>query len=247
MVMSPLDLRNQEFHKAFRGYDEDEVDSFLEVVNEDYETLYRENLSLKEQLSQKEESIWKYRDLEETLKSTLVLAQKTAEDVRVSAEKESQSSLANAKREAELLIKEATVKAEAIVREAREKGQRLLQEYSEVQKQTQMFKVNMRTMLQAQIELLNEHFAIMEAPSLQGSALEQWVAENGSDMGTSQFQQVAAGSTEYKAPAAKAKVSQAEGYENNNPMTEDTIAFEAVPIKKGPILKEPRYQGFQGD
>ncbi|MCL4439799.1 MAG: DivIVA domain-containing protein [Firmicutes bacterium] len=177
MVMAPLDLRNREFRKAFRGYVEEEVDGFLELVITDYEDLYRENLSLREQLAQKEDNISHYRHLEETLKSTLVVAQKTAEDVRSAAEKESMALLANARREVELLLKEAEAKAETVIKDAQERAKAIVQEYGEIQKQAHMFKVSLRSLLQAQIELLNQNFLTVETVSEQGTALEQWIAK----------------------------------------------------------------------
>ena len=47
-MLTPLDIQNQEFRKAFRGYNEAEVDEFLEQVLHDYEELYRTNIDLRE-------------------------------------------------------------------------------------------------------------------------------------------------------------------------------------------------------
>jgi cell division initiation protein len=47
-MLSPLDIHNREFKKSLRGYDEADVDAFLDQVIRDFETLYRENTSLKE-------------------------------------------------------------------------------------------------------------------------------------------------------------------------------------------------------
>lgn len=172
MVMAPLDLRNREFRKAFRGYVEDEVDSFLEQVVTDYEHLFRENLNLQDRLAQQEDNLSHYRHLEDTLKSTLVVAQKTAEDVRSAAEKESMTMLANAGREVELQRKEAEAKAETIIKEAQERAKAIVQEYGEIQKQAVMFKVSLRSLLQAQVELLNQNFLTVEAVSEQGNIQE---------------------------------------------------------------------------
>lgn len=54
MSLSPLDIHNKVFGKAFRGYDEEEVNEFLVVVGKEYEKVYKENLELKEQLSKKD-------------------------------------------------------------------------------------------------------------------------------------------------------------------------------------------------
>lgn len=228
MVMSPLDLRNQEFHKAFRGYDEDEVDSFLEVIRGDYETIFRENINLKEQLSQKDESMWKYRDIEETLKSTLVLAQKTAEDVRSGAEKDANAVLTNANREAELVLKEAAREADMLIKESQEKAQAIVCEYADLQKHAQVFKANLRAALQAQLELLEDPSAVSEATSVRKSVAATIVTE----------QEVP--DNDFSANNVMANnVSENNVLEGN--VSEDTLAFDAIKSPQDMLLKEPRY------
>lgn len=48
-MLTPLDIQNAVFHRSFRGYNEAEVDEFLDRVVVEYEQLLRENLALKEQ------------------------------------------------------------------------------------------------------------------------------------------------------------------------------------------------------
>ena len=56
MRITPMDIRQQQFTvKMFRGFDVQEVDTFLEDVAEDYEALVKENALLKEQLQALEE------------------------------------------------------------------------------------------------------------------------------------------------------------------------------------------------
>lgn len=42
MPLTPLDIHNKEFTRKIRGYDEDEVNEFLDQVIKDYETVIRE-------------------------------------------------------------------------------------------------------------------------------------------------------------------------------------------------------------
>lgn len=55
-MLTPLDIQNAVFHRSFRGYNEAEVDDFLDRVVAEYEQLYRENLALKAQLAGREEA-----------------------------------------------------------------------------------------------------------------------------------------------------------------------------------------------
>lgn len=144
-MLTPLDIHNKEFKKALRGYDADEVDEFLDVVIKDYENLYKDNLNLKDQIENFQDNIARYRDLEDTLHNTMILAQQTAEEVKKNADKE-----------AELIIRNAQHKAEEIILEAREKTVELKNEYKELQKTVQQFKAQYKAFLLAQLELVDE-------------------------------------------------------------------------------------------
>ena len=143
-MLTPLDIHNKEFKHSFRGYKEEEVDEFLDGVIKDYETLYRENIELKETIERLNSKLEHYQHMENTLHSTLVIAQETAEEVKL-----------NAKKETELIIKEAEISAQKLVEEALSKVRRMTGEYEELQKQSQVFRTRLRTLLQAQMEMLN--------------------------------------------------------------------------------------------
>lgn len=143
-MLTPLDIHNKEFKRSFRGYKEDEVDEFLDGVIKDYETLYRDNIEGKETIERLNSKLEHYQHMENTLHSTLVIAQETAEEVKL-----------NAKKETELIIKEAEIRAQKLVEEALTKVRRMTGEYEELQKQSKVFRTRLRTLLQAQMEMLN--------------------------------------------------------------------------------------------
>nr|WP_092068091.1 DivIVA domain-containing protein [Dendrosporobacter quercicolus]NSL46937.1 DivIVA domain-containing protein [Dendrosporobacter quercicolus DSM 1736]SDL69855.1 cell division initiation protein [Dendrosporobacter quercicolus] len=142
-MLTPLDIHNKEFKRGFRGYNEDDVDEFLDLVVKDYEQLYRENGDLKETIDRLNSKLEHFQHIENTLHNTLVIAQETAEDVKF-----------NAKKETELMIKEAEVNAQRLVDEAAGKVRRMTAEYEELQKQVQIYRTRMRTLVQAQLEML---------------------------------------------------------------------------------------------
>ncbi len=144
-MLTPLDIHNKEFKRSFRGYNEEEVDEFLDRVIKDYEQLYRENIELKENLDRLNSKLEHFQHMENTLHNTLVIAQETAEEVKL-----------NAKKETELLIKEAEIRAQKIVDEAVIKVRRMTTEYEELQKQAHVYRTRMRTLIQAQLEMLGE-------------------------------------------------------------------------------------------
>lgn len=142
-MLTPLDIHNKEFKKGFRGYNEEEVDEFLDQVVKDYEKLYRENIELKETLDRVNSKLEHYQHMESTLHNTLVIAQETAEEVKL-----------NAKKETELMMKEAEIRSQKLLEEAMSKVRRANNDYEEIQKQAQVFRTRLRTLLQAQMEML---------------------------------------------------------------------------------------------
>src|SRR5262245_61330152 len=118
MRLSPIDIRQQQFAmKMFRGFDPQEVLAYLEDVADDYESLLRENATLKEQLSGHEERARGISDTEKTLKDTLVTTQRVAEEMREAA-----------KRDANLVLREATLNAEKLMEEVHAEEARLRSE-----------------------------------------------------------------------------------------------------------------------
>ena len=81
MKLTPLDIHHKEFRTSLRGYNEKEVDAFLDEVADEFERLFKENVDLNERLQATLERIKSYEDMKETLQNTLIVAQKHAEDV----------------------------------------------------------------------------------------------------------------------------------------------------------------------
>lgn len=144
-MLTPLDIHNKEFKRGFRGYNEEEVDEFLDRIVRDIEKLSQENSELKETVERLNSKLEHYQHMENTLHSTLVIAQETAEEVKL-----------NAKKETELLLKEAELRAQKLVEEAIGKVRKMTAEYEELQKQSQIFRTRFRTMLQAQMEMVKQ-------------------------------------------------------------------------------------------
>ena len=143
MRITPLDIRKQEFSKKMRGFDTDEVRSFLEMVAGEYERALAQLQKLNKRLEVLESKISEYREMESTLQEAMMNAQKAGR----SAEEES------AKR-SELIIQQAQLQADKIVHEARKKHQRLLDDIHRLEGQRRSFLLKMKQILKGQVELL---------------------------------------------------------------------------------------------
>lgn len=117
MSVSPIDVRQAKFGTAMRGFDKTEVTAFLLEAADGYEQALRENERLRQDLVRLEASLNQFRELEGSLKSTLMSAQKVADDIRENAQQEASRLVREAEGRAELLMQKAQVRVEDVQRE----------------------------------------------------------------------------------------------------------------------------------
>ncbi len=144
MPLTPLDIHNKEFSRGFRGYDEDEVNEFLDQVIKDYEILIREKKELESKLNELDEKLGHFSNIEETLNKSILIAQQTAEEVKESANKE-----------AKLIIKEAEKNADRIINEALSKSRKLKIELDDLRKQSKVFRTRFKLLVEAQLDMID--------------------------------------------------------------------------------------------
>ncbi len=143
MPLTPLDIHNKEFARGFRGYDEDEVNEFLDQIIKDYELSIRETKDLKEKVSQLEEKLGHFTNIEQTLNKSILVAQETAEEVK-----------GNATKESKLIIKEAEKNADRIINEALTKARTVSMDVEELKKQAKVFRTRLRMLVEAQMDMI---------------------------------------------------------------------------------------------
>lgn len=146
MPLTPLDIHNKEFSKTFRGYDEDEVNEFLDQVIKDYEIIIREKRELENRVKELEEKLKHFSSIEETLNKSIVVAQEAAEEVKGSAQKE-----------AKLIIREAEKNADRIVNEALSKARKIALEIEDLKKQSKVFRNRFKLLIEAQLDMINSN------------------------------------------------------------------------------------------
>ena len=117
LAVMPLDVRQAKFNSAMRGYDRQEVTGFLEQTSEAFESALRENERLRQEVARLEGALGQFRELEGSLKNTLMSAQKLADDMRENAAQESARVVREAEGRAEMILQKALVKLEDIQRE----------------------------------------------------------------------------------------------------------------------------------
>lgn len=143
-MLTPLDIHNKVFERAFRGYKMEEVDAFLDEVIRAHESLFRENKELKETVSRMEEEAAKSREVGAALEKTMVLAQKVFEEETL-----------RAKKEAELILWEAEKKGEKLIHEAQREVLDIRQKIEHLRLYEKQLYLKHKGFLEFQMELLD--------------------------------------------------------------------------------------------
>ena len=163
MALTPLDIQNKSFSTKMRGYNQDEVDDFLDMIVRDYEDSIAKNRELEKALKHSEEKLEYFNELKEALNQSIVVAQDTADKVKSSASKESEvivtsaqnradELISNAMQKANLLTTTAEDKAKEILTDATSKARQLAAETNDLKKKTRVFHQQLLLLLETQID-----------------------------------------------------------------------------------------------
>ena len=105
-MLTPLDIQKQDFAVSFRGYNADEVDDFLDMVGKDYEKLYKDNIELKDRIARLQDSVEQYKNMETTLKESIILAQNAAEEIKKNASEKADNVMLDAQNKASDIMRQ---------------------------------------------------------------------------------------------------------------------------------------------
>ena len=144
MKLVPLDIKQKEFSVTFRGYSKIEVLDFKEDVASVMEELISENKTLKSDITSLEEELKVYKDIETTLKQTMISAQQIKDDMHRSS-----------KKEYDLTIAEAELEASRIVAKSREQVIAYQTEIEDLKRQKSILRNELENLLKSHLNLLN--------------------------------------------------------------------------------------------
>ncbi len=145
-MITPLEIENKKFSKkTLNGYDPEEVDEFLDELTKDYGNLYKQVAEHKKEVEELKSKLEHYTQIESTLQSTLLLAQSASEEVKSAAQKQ-----------AEQIIKESELKAKEVTAGLEQQITDKKKELENINKQFDVYKAKMESLLIAQLELLKD-------------------------------------------------------------------------------------------
>ena len=140
-MITPGAIQKKDFTRGVRGYKEEEVDQFLDIIAADLDTLLRENASLRENIKALTQEIDSHRGSDSAILGTLEAAKALMTEISASAEKR-----------AEIVLKNAELDAERIRREARENVENMTEEAASLSRRWELFSARFRNLLETELD-----------------------------------------------------------------------------------------------
>jgi cell division initiation protein len=117
MKISPMEIQRQTFSKRLRGYDPEEVRTYLNLVAEELQQFQREQAALQQEAQFLRSIVDEHRQREEILKNTLLTAQRVSDEIKETARKQGEMTVKEAELQADKLVELAQGRAKSIERE----------------------------------------------------------------------------------------------------------------------------------
>ncbi len=144
MTVTPNDILTKEFNHKFRGYDAEQVNDYLDIVRVELERVLEENRTLTKNLADAQDKLDYFAQLQESLNSSIIIAQEAADRLKQ-----------NARKEAELILYEAERDADQVINEANERATRIFDEAERLRSKTSEYQNRARKLAQEQLDLLD--------------------------------------------------------------------------------------------
>lgn len=155
MAIKPIDIRRKEFKISLRGYDQNQVDDFLDQLADAFERTYTDNVRMRDEISNLRERLQQFEDLEGSIRSALIHAEQAANDLREGAKREADTLRESARREADLTVREASNRAHQMLADSSSRVERVQESYDALRQARQSFAADFR-------QLLHSYMAVMD-------------------------------------------------------------------------------------
>ena len=146
--LTPQEIRDQEFKQSPLGYNKDQVNEFLEEIADELEALIKESNEIHAEKKEAQLTLTTYMNVEDSLKETLLLAQKTA-----------QETIRNAQNEADIIARKANTEKEALLFAAHQDLSEIRKQIRRLLAQRDSILVKLKSSLRSNLEILEEAFS----------------------------------------------------------------------------------------
>ena len=260
MPITSLEIKDKTFSTRFRGFDQEEVDEFLDIVVRDYEDLVRSNHDKDLHIKSLEDRLSYFDEMKDSLSQSVLIAQDTAERVKQAASERSNNIIHQAEQDAQRLLEEAKYKANEILRHATDNAKKVAVETEELKNKSRVFHQRLKSTIESQLAIVEssdwEDILRPTATYLQtsdeafkevvsevlGEPIPAPIEEEPIDM-TRQFSQAEMAELQARIEAANKELAEFEAQakqevENPTPVVSPQIEEEpAHPV--GPMYEEP--------
>lgn len=150
MALTALEIKEKTFKVKFRGYSEEEVNEFLDLVTDEYEELVRINREQANKIKSLEEKLAHFNEIKESLSQSVILAQETSESIKATAQTEAENIIAKANN----LLEESKLKGNQIIRDAADEAKIVAIETEDLKRQSRVFHQRLLAAIEAQHSLI---------------------------------------------------------------------------------------------
>lgn len=127
-MMNAEEISADKIKSGIGGYKKKATREYLDSLRAEYDSLYKENIELKDKLSVLSEGVQYYKNMEKSLQKALVLAERTTSETVHAAEVKAQAMEKEAQAKADVLTKEAQHKAEECEKDAARKAEMMIRD-----------------------------------------------------------------------------------------------------------------------
>lgn len=155
-MLTSADIHNKEFSRHFRGYDEDEVDAFLDEIVNDFDTLLRENQRLREEIEIYQKQKTQFAEMEKHLQNTLETAKKTAAEVVENAKQRAEEMRQSTEEECTNRLWQMELETKQKLAEVEEKIRQETVRYEETRRQCRQFLIQIKSLFRTELDILDD-------------------------------------------------------------------------------------------
>src|SRR5215210_5878966 len=177
MPIRPIDVRRKEFKSGFRGYDQNQVDDFLDAVADEFERNYTENQRMREEVSSLRDRLQQFEELEGSIRAALVHAEQASNDLRRAATQEAEGIKQNAQREADFTIREAQSRSHQMLADSSARIERVQDSYDALQEAKKSFANDFRHLLKTYTDMM-DNMEVATAREIETSLRERLDTES---------------------------------------------------------------------
>ncbi|PMD67725.1 DivIVA domain-containing protein [Companilactobacillus nuruki] len=188
MVLSPVEIHDKEFDNKFRGYDRDQVDSFLKQVAQDYNLALQKSAQLEKELKDTSEQLKYFTDMKDALNQSILVAQEAAEKVKNESEQEAQIIVEESQKKARDLLNQSTEKSNQILQDASDRARQVTIETDNLKRSVNSFRKGLQGMLKQQLEMVDSPEWSKLNDSTSTDKLKQEVGDQTDDIPSAKYQ-----------------------------------------------------------